>query len=286
MTMIASWIGIDSRSASSLYIASDSRITSGRGGVTDEACKLYACSTRAHVFGYVGWSDYACTVLEQLVAGIDGGLFGIGGDVSVRQSKVFAFLKDSLSDRLRRGNQKIHSAPFSILHGARQGRGLTSEFSLWILTWVPSKGWHIRRQRTKWQRSKIVFSFGSSQRDLRRFVRIWQKSDAANTSRSIFSAFCDALVATSDICTGGPPQLVGIFRQGPGRSFDVVYKGSLYLAGRRVDPVQVKEKLFCPNQLFERVDMKSTRLLPDAQRQPRPRSIRPPRRPSIFDSIR
>ena len=285
--MIASWVAIDSRSASSLYIASDSRIADNRGGLTDHARKLYACSTRAHVFGYVGWSDYyPCVVLERLVEAIDSGLFGIGDDVSVRQSKVFAFLKDSLADRLRWANQRVHSAPFSILHGARQGRGIKSEFRLWILTWVPNRGWHIRRRRTKWQRSKILFLFGSSQRDLRRFVRIWQKSDAANTSRSMFSAFCDALVATSDICTGGPPQLVGIFRKGPGRSFAVVYKEKLYLAGRRVDPVQVNEKLFCPNQLFERVDITSTRLLPNAQRQPRPRSIKPPRRPSIFDSIR
>ncbi len=284
--MLASWVAVDSRSGSSLYIVSDSRVTDGHSRVNDHARKLYACCTQPHVFGYVGWSDYPRDALEQLVEAIDNGLFTGADNPSIRQTEIFAFLKESLLARLRRRKQRVYAAPFSIVHGAWKGSGLQSEFRLWILDWVPGKGWHIRTRRTKSQRSRLLFSSGSSQRDLRRFVRVWQESDAANTSRSMFSAFCDALVATSDPSTGGAPQLVGLFRKGPGRSFAVVYRKSRYLAGRKVDPVEVDEKLFCPNDLFERVDIESTNLLPHAQQQPRPRSVRKPKGRSIFNSIR
>ena len=286
MTMLASWVAIDSRSGSSLYIVSDSRVTDGHGYVMDHARKLYASTAQPHIFGYVGWSDYPRALLEQLVEAIDKGLFGAADNLALRQAKVFVFLKESLSARLRQANQHLYSAPFLIVHGARQGSGLKSEFRVWILKWVPNKGWHIRTRSTKSQRSRLLFSSGSSRRDLQRFVRIWQKSEAAKTSRSMFSAFCDALIATSDASTGGPPQLVGLFRKGPGRSFAVVYKKQRYLAGRKVDPAEVDEKLFSPNELFERVDVASANLLPNAQRQPRPRSMRIPKRRSIFDSIR
>jgi hypothetical protein len=283
--MLVSWVAVDSRSDSSLYIVSDSRVTDGHGRVNDHARKLYACCTQPHIFGYVGWCDYPRAALERLVEAIDNGLFTDADNLSIRQTKIFAFLKESLLAALRR-EQPVYAAPFSIVHGARKGSGLQSEFWLWILDWVPGKGWHIQTRRTKSQRSRLLFSSGSGQRDLRRLVRVWQKSDAANTSRSMFSAFCDALVATSDPSTGGAPQLVGLFRKGPGRSFAVVYRKSRYLAGRKVDPVEVDEKLFCPNDLFERVDIASTNRLPHAQRQPRPRSVRKPKRRSIFNSIR
>src|SRR6266404_7181181 len=96
MTMLASWVAVDSRSGSSLYIVSDSRVTDGHSRVNDHARKLYACCTQPHVFGYVGWSDYPRDALEQLVEAIDNGLFTGADNPSIRQTEIFAFLKESL----------------------------------------------------------------------------------------------------------------------------------------------------------------------------------------------
>ena len=55
MTTLISWVGIDQRRPTSLYLASDSRISWGsQHHRWDVGRKLFSCKVSADIFGYCG----------------------------------------------------------------------------------------------------------------------------------------------------------------------------------------------------------------------------------------
>jgi hypothetical protein len=83
----------------------------------------------------------------------------------------------------------------------------------------------------------------------------------------VFSAFCDAVVAGGDPATGGPPQLVGLHRHGPGRSLGIVIGDRRYLSGADVLTHEHERLVGVDwfNELFERVDPARKKRRVDAQ---------------------
>jgi hypothetical protein len=62
----------------------------------------------------------------------------------------------------------------------------------------------------------------------------WIDTNAEGTSRAAIWSFCKALREGKDPSSGGPPQLVGIWRKGPARSFGFQWDGKPYLSGAEV----------------------------------------------------
>jgi len=71
MSLIVSWIAIDTHGTSSAYICGDSRITWGNGNVFDFGRKIFASQKYPEILGYCGDVMFPSIVLSQVFEMID-----------------------------------------------------------------------------------------------------------------------------------------------------------------------------------------------------------------------
>jgi hypothetical protein len=96
-------------------------------------------------------------------------------------------------------------------------------------------------------------------------MQLWNESSSLETSRAAFSAFAEAVTAGLDVNTGGPPQLVGVYRISPARQFGIIVQRKRYIAGVPAhSPDNIK--LEWRNELFERVDGVTKKRIPTAKK--------------------
>lgn len=145
---------------------------------------------------------------------------------------------------------------------------MAARYFLWRLDWQQLSGWRSEPLALP-QKSALTLAVGSGNQILEEFNVKWTNA-LPGTSRSVFSSFCEALDSGRDQHTGGPPQLVGLYRKGPGLSFGVIHHGYRYLFGALVANPTGCERVEWRNELFERCDCHTMQILPDAQRQPSP----------------
>ena len=124
MTSLASWIGIDSRGQSSIYIVSDSRISWSENAVWNYGRKVFASRATPEIFGYCGDVLFPSMFLSQVVDSISIGKFDDIIDPRARAEKLLRCARAS-----REGFPKIGvEDSFSILYCSRSGVGMTSYF--------------------------------------------------------------------------------------------------------------------------------------------------------------
>lgn len=280
MTTLASWAGVDSRGVASLYLVSDSRFTHAITGKvhTNQGQKIQASLNEPHLFGYCGWVYFPSQAAASMVRKIDNAaFFSTLDNVEIRQEKVESFLRQELEALFKRPEGQ-YASPFSLIHAAREGRGLRAGFRLWQMDWSPQRAWGVRAIGMPTY-SKLLYEDGSGASALLVEHTSWQSSDVGKTSRAVFSAFCDALVAGKDPYSGGPPQLAGLFRERGAKYFGVIYQNRRFFKGKETPPDVLPENVEWFNTAFERADPTTMKPLEGAQRQPRPwRSPRRPRR--------
>jgi hypothetical protein len=179
---------------------------------------------------------------------------------------------DGLQDRL---SQLSADYPIEGLKGAvfirarRVGQGMAARFVVTSHRYLKGK-WNVTEHAVSSVQSEVVCSFGSGSNSARSEVNEWM-AQAGNTSRSVFSGFCDSLRAKRDPYTGEPPQLACIYREFPARELGVVWNDQLYFGGLTPPPDLDISTVEWRNDLFERCDPHTRLRLPDAQRQARPR---------------
>jgi hypothetical protein len=148
-------------------------------------------------------------------------------------------------------------------------------FEFYSVPFTAGKGKAIDRLEIP-NESKEITILGSGKVTFRPYLERWRASDIGGTSRSFFSSFCEYLRTGGDPYSGGPPQLVGLFRVGAERSFGVVWDGKLYLTGMEMPGQRQQVKFDCYNDLFELCDAVTLQRLEQAQRQPSPFRRIPP----------
>ncbi len=122
--------------------------------------------------------------------------------------------------------------------------------------------------------SGIIKAWGSGEAAVARWYERWLSTrQGGRTSRSVFSAFCDALASGDDPFTGGAPQLVGLYRQGVGETLGVVFQGVRYILGVPIQDLALVTSVEWRNALFERCDGHSMERLEGAQRHGRPKGL-------------
>ena len=268
MTSLISWIGVDSRGASSAYIASDSRITWSGGRAWDHARKLFACRQRPHIFGYCGDVVPPTHSLSQLTELIDSGL-GPGGSQNI---DTYAEYVTSILDSAFRTYPMTAKAKFEVLYCMRDGEGMTSRFHLRHITFSPDAATSIASVQMP-PHSDIIAVLGSGSGGVRQSLNKWKASDVGGTSRAVFSAFCDALRSGDDQQSGGPPQLMGLRRKSAPHTFGIVWKQHRYFYGTGVDKAASPPGVQWFNERFEICDPATLVRRQHAQPQPRPAGI-------------
>jgi hypothetical protein len=268
MTSLIGWVGVDSRGPASIYLASDSRISWSANATWDHGRKLFASERYPGILGYVGDVLFPSQILGRVVDLIDRDLLFEPGDTPDRKwARIVNLVKSSFVRY-----PPTQKEPFSVIFATREGSGMSAVFSLAKANWLPSSGWSegwIELPAT----SGLIDALGSGTRSVREWYSRWSRTDQHGTSRSVFSAFCDSLYSGEDERSGGAPQLVGIYRVGPAKTFGVVYKSGRFVLGLPADTMGNLSNVEWRNSLFERCDPATLEPLPEAQRQPAPRGL-------------
>lgn len=269
MTSLACWLGVDQRGASSIYLASDSRISWGTNSSWDYGRKLFASQSQPDILGYCGDVVFPSQVLGQIVESIDSGLIFQNTDVPlVRFSKIARAITASLARYPSRQRQK-----FSIIYCTRQEQGMNSRFFVSVLHYLPDDKWSEQVPILPSQ-SDVVIAIGSGEKLIMEWRDRWNRVTGEPTSRAIFSALCDAIATGHDPLSGGPAQLVGIYRKGLAHSFGIVHAGQCYLYGLPFNDRDLAGNIEWRNNLFERCDPRTMSPLVGSQRHARPKPLR------------
>jgi hypothetical protein len=268
MTSLIAWIGVDSRGPSSAYIASDSRLSWPAGCTWDHGRKLFASRLYPHVLGYCGDVLFPSQTLSQVAELIDArALFAPTDGVDVCVDRVV-----SVIDRAFQTYPLAARKPFEVLYCLRQGDAVPSLLHVRSISFDSTGSSRVAAIELP-AHSDVICVLGSGAPAVRESLAAWQSSDVGGTSRAAFAAFCDSLRNGSDPLSGGPPQLVGLWRRGPANAFGIVWHGRPYLYGTEVD-VPSTGCIHWYNELFEECDARTLARREGAQPQPRPRLLR------------
>ncbi len=270
MTSLVTWVGVDSRGPSSIYLASDSRISWNNTQAWDYGRKLFVAIKYPDILGYYGDVLFPSQVLGRVIDLIDADLLLTRSDLpQLRLEKIASIVSKSFKKYPR---EQVAQRTFTVVYCTRHGEGMASVFYLALLSWSDASGWNETWLNIPAE-SGIIGIFGSGERAVAKWYSYWSKTPEARTSRIVFSAFCDALQSGEDNLSGGAPQLVGLYRKGVGEIFGIIYKTERYITGLPVDESAQLEAIEWRNSLFERCDWHTKEPLQGAQRHNRPKGL-------------
>lgn len=267
MTTLISWVGYHANFASA-YIASDSRVSWYEDGNRrwDAGKKVFACRSHPDVFAYAGDVIFPALALSQIAEALDLGL--------LLPAKASPWEKhEAIKRALKHSYSLRHNAEdrdFWILHISRSGRDDAAVPHAWVLEYSASSAEWTDFTLPVPDHSGVVCRLGSGAAAAKAHQRRW--AGDGGYSREIFSSFCDAICSGDDPFSGGAPQLAGIYRNGPARTFGVTLNGASYFQGlpvaRSAEPTDIEWR----DGLLQRVDILGM-LLSDAQPHARPRHL-------------
>lgn len=272
MTSFIAWLGSDSRGPTSLYFASDSRISWGNDPKTwDTGRKLFATQTTPEIFGFTGSVLLPQAILTRTCDFIDRG-FRSRENSNSPESRAEWLAAMVVSEVKAHPQKRLDD--FSIFYGLRSGEGMPdrSHFNLFHIHWSSREEAISTISVEIPLVSSILKLHGSGTSSLKKWAISWKESDQGNTSRTMFSAFCDSMSSGEDKLTGGEPQLVGLYRNGNARVFGVVTKNGPSMEGSLNPPIAIDADIEWRDALFQRVNRAGTPLK-SAQRHGRPARV-------------
>ncbi|WP_310395238.1 hypothetical protein [Hymenobacter sp.] len=266
MTLLISWLGVDSRKPASIYVASDSRISWPDNSVFDHGKKVFSCKNHPDVFGYCGDVLFPSIVLNQLVDIIDQGLL-FEPDWSCEQ-KFQAFIDKFIAlFNSYPSQQWIATNALEIIHCSRDK---TNNFFCRKIKWT--------KLSKKWEAEEVVFGSYSDKlfvtgSEVKEFLAKYESYWASGnkyTSRALFQCFCHTLADIKNKSCGGAPQLVGLYRINNGNNFGVISQRKRFFQGVRIDNLRNFDNIEWRNELFERCSGETMLKIEGAQSQPNP----------------
>jgi hypothetical protein len=224
--------------------------------VTDSAQKVFAASTSPEILGYYGTAAFPSQVLSDVLGLINTNRFFPSEAPSAEKwEKLQTYIKARFIGLTR------HPC-FEIIYGTRDRENLDASFYVYGLAW--SGQWSVSSYPIP-KHSGIIESFGTGAKEFKSTF-MSKKDTFQRTTRCIFITFCEFLGnAQIDSC-GGAPQLVGLYRTGPGRSFGVIFNSERFLNGRKVELSGDLARLEWRNELFERCNYRDMMRIGNAQK--------------------
>ncbi len=266
MTLVVSWIGIDSRKISSLYIASDSRISWGNQAKFDSGRKVFGCKNHPVIIGYCGDVLFPSIVINQLVDLADQGFLFPKNSSNEDKFQLFYQKLKQQFDSYPSEINGITTETLEILFASRNGE--TDFFCRKIMWTKRSKAWAIEDLVFSTHSDKL-FVIGSGKIEFEEKFAQFLKSNEAKTSRAVFQCFCETLENINDVYCGGAPQLVGLYNRFNSKQFGIIHENKRYLQGIELNDSSDYNGVEWRNKLFEICDGTTKKIKPDAQRQPR-----------------
>lgn len=272
MTLLVAWVGIDTHGPSSIYIASDSRI-SWKTENFDFGRKVFAFQKWPDILGYCGDVLFPSIALNQIVDLADAGLL-FKENFTCKQK--FQAIADKLNDLFRQYPQ-LHSGlaenSLSIIHCSRDPVD-DKKFFCHSYTWSKQNGWKGTEVSFP-SNSGVLFALGTGAKHFNENLVRYnndRKNRNAGTSRSVFHCFCDTLRHITELTVGGAPQLVGIIRKkdSVAQTFGIIYDGKRYFLGAHIDNLRNFDNICWRNNNFEKCDGDTKLKSPNARERPDP----------------
>lgn len=268
MTLLVSWIGVDSHGTASAYIAADSRVSWGKIAQFDHGRKVFAFRSSPDILGYCGDVLFPTMVLSQIAEMADSKLL-FPEDASPKER--FEAIKEKLVQQFYqypRMVKEITASVLKIIHFSRDSKD-NLKFECRLIEWTRGNGWagaNIPMPKM----SNVLFSLGSGAKEFNDNLVRYKEGPDSGTSRSVFHCFCDTLFNIKDKQCGGAPQLVGIYRKPKSSaiSFGIIKNKQRYFLGAPVDNNVEYGAIEWRNDLFELCDGKTMCKIEKAQRQP------------------
>lgn len=274
MTTLAVWVAVQRKRASSVYIASDSRITwIGDDNVHpapnwDYARKVFACRIQPDILGYEGDVLFTTQVLGQLVDVLDA--MAPGDREEFAEAKL-AMVADTLKKSFATYPEGA-KREFSVVHCTRIRHGRSCTFKIRRTRWTSTTGWtecDLPIPAT----TDIVDVFGSGRMYAKDAIKRWWDGGGGYKSFSIYCGVCDAIATGTDRYTGGAPQMVGLYTKEAGRAYGIIYDGLRYVGGVVVGESTILDRITWYNSLFEDCDPITMARKEGARRRIRPRGL-------------
>ncbi len=268
MTMLCSWIGIDTHGHSSAYILSDSRITWPGKVFYDYGKKVFASKRYPELFGYAGDVLFPSIVLSQIVEMIDSNLLLNESMSCDEKHKIIA---ERICYSLKQYPDVLGANPIQIIHISRDTivNGYP-KFHHYLLQ-LKKDDYDVKEISIP-NESGVIMALGTGKKDFEAMFNKYKKTSGTSTSRYVYQAFVDALSSTSVKTCGGAPQLVGLFRKPYtyGLNYGIIYQGNRYMLGMKIPKEASFSNVPWHNDLFEICDGESLKRMPDAMKQPKP----------------
>lgn len=270
MTLLASWVGVDTHGPTSAYIVSDSRITWNHTMHFDYGKKVFASKLYPEIFGYAGDVLFPSIVLSQILEMIDSNLlFDHGMSCSQKNKIVFEKLCYSFS----KYPNAYGNNPIQILHISRDTcfEGYPDFFHS-LMTWDRASGWQ-NCEKSIPASSDLIQVLGTGREEfLYNYFERYQSGTNKSTSRNVFHCFIDTLDNIKDQHCGGAPQLVGVYRKPftSAQNFGILYENRRYFLGMELPKDASFERIEWRNELFERCNGVTKLRIAGAARQDNP----------------
>lgn len=260
MTLLVAWCGIDSRGVSSIYVASDSRLTVSSSSFCDNGLKTFFSKSSPDILGYCGDVVVASQILSQIESLLSiGALYLPTHSLQNRFEIISDIFQNSYS-----GFSKIYKAHISVVYCTRKD----SEFKCFLLE--AREGHFSSQELTLPEKSGKIVVCGSGKAVFNKNYADIQKGIYQDNSAGVFISFCKAIQENSEKTIGGPPQLVGLFRNDSGRGIGVIWEEKKFFAGLSANTI-LWQKIAWRNESFEICDGETGNRAPGAQIQPFPK---------------
>lgn len=269
MTLLVCWAAVDTHGPSSLYIATDSRISWNQQTKYDSSRKVFSFSKWPDVLGYCGDVLFPSITLNQIVSLADSGLLFKEEYTSQQKSQAIIKKLNDLFKKYPAIASGLNENSLTIIHGSRDP--ITNKFSCRKIKLNKSGKW-TGKLATLPLKSDILFAEGTGAGDFLRNYNRYQEGPTRGTSRSVFHCFCDTLDNTKDHTIGGPPQLAALIRKPLSSSFTigVIHRNQRTYLGAQIDNLVNFNEIVWRNTDFEICDGQTKKRYPTAQKQPDP----------------
>ena len=268
MTLLVSWIGVDTHGTASAYIAADSRVSWDDDAVFNHGRKVFAFRHSPDILGCCGDVLFPTIVLSQITEMADQGLLS-SPQTSCKER--FEAIKEKLVQQFHKYPRMIERITADILQVLHISRDPIDnlKFECRLIEWTRKNGWS-GKDMTMPSESGILFTLGSGAKEFNENFNRYSKGPDHGTSRSVFHCFCDTLFNIKDEKCGGAPQLVGIYRKpdSPAITFGVIKDKCRYFLGAQISNNVDFTGVEWRNDLFELCDGQTMKKFVHAQSQP------------------
>jgi len=268
MTLLVSWIGVDTHGTASAYIAADSRVSWGNVANFDYGRKVFALQRSPDILGYCGDVLFPTMALSQISEMADRGLL-FPQKPSCKER--FELIKEKLVHQFHKYPKMVKGIVADVFQVIHISRDLNDnmKFECRLIEWSRSKGWS-GKEIAMPSYSGILFVLGSGAKEFNDNIRRYNDGADRGTSRSVFHCFCDTLFNIKDAGCGGAPQLVGIYRKpnSTAITFGIIKDKVRYFLGTQIDNNLNFDCIEWRNDFFEICDGRTMKRLKEAQSQP------------------